>query len=885
MSVRPPAIFAEDPVETPTSLGIRRVELAEDERSLLVTYVPTDALDRRPEIGDARRYAITGGARLHPHVVRVQRNGQSLQLFLDSIGDFSVYTLTLVADGVDPFFASRRFHFRLGCEDPFDCRPQMLGMAGETEAVPIDYLAKDYASFRQALLDFVASRFPQWTERSEADLGIALLELFAATGDGLSYMQDRVANEAFLSTATQRRSVRGHLALLGYDLDEGSAASTWVQFAVSQARLVTAGFKVRTRETTTESAIQFETVEPVVVRPEYNELPLFDWGHPDWCITKDSTSATLRGAFPWLRAGDELLMADDRSGARDVVRLIAPPSPLPRGVPFGGYAGYRGYSTSYGGGPIGFDKDLTVIQWSKQTPLHADYCVGTSVMHGNLVRATHGATTTSREVLPGASDLLASDGAVVVPHSGPLGTTFHIDVFDFQPGESIERVAVKPDGKVESTTTVTAGQDGSYQETYPVGAATANVGLWQVIYSSRHEGGVDERRVARWFVSRQRDMPARSVRPPRLRIALSESPLTFVDRDRIPTARSSTSDFAYERRSAPQLTLTVNDTTWSEVATLLDRSPDDEVYRVETDENGDAELVFGRGGEQDGAAGFGRRPPAGSTVELTYRVGNGAIGNVASDSLVIVEPGQSSWLISVTNPLPASGGRDAESLAHAKRVAPEQARRRLVAVTPADYEVATQDFRDGSGEKVVARANVTFRWTGSWLTASLALDPAGGVPLDQAQAAALRAYLDGRRLAGYELELREANYLPLQLELGICVAAGFAPAEVKRNVELAVGGATRPDGVVGFFHPDHFSFGQPVYLSQLIAAAMGVPGVVSATVERLAPLHDPMPAATTAAVKRTGSLHVAGDQIIQLDADPNHPERGRLGVAIQSART
>src|SRR5205085_4524538 len=99
--------------------------------------------------------------------------------------------------------------------------------------VSIDYLAKDYSSFRQALLDFIPTRLPEWTERSEADIGMMLLELFAATADNLSYMQDRVANEAFLGSATQRRSVAGHLALLGYQMDQGASAHTWLEFAVN----------------------------------------------------------------------------------------------------------------------------------------------------------------------------------------------------------------------------------------------------------------------------------------------------------------------------------------------------------------------------------------------------------------------------------------------------------------------------------------------------------------------------------------------------------------------------------------------------------------------------------------------------------------------------
>ena len=75
----------------------------------------------------------------------------------------------------------------------------------------IDYLARDYDSFRQALVDLIPSKLPEWTDRSEADFGIVLLELVAYMADILSYYQDRLANECFLATAQERRSVIQHL--------------------------------------------------------------------------------------------------------------------------------------------------------------------------------------------------------------------------------------------------------------------------------------------------------------------------------------------------------------------------------------------------------------------------------------------------------------------------------------------------------------------------------------------------------------------------------------------------------------------------------------------------------------------------------------------------
>jgi hypothetical protein len=89
----------------------------------------------------------------------------------------------------------------------------------------IDYLARDYNSFRQALIDLIPAKLPEWTDRSEADFGIVLIELFAYMGDIISYYQDRVANEAFLTTAQERRSVINHLRLIGYEMAPAAPAA------------------------------------------------------------------------------------------------------------------------------------------------------------------------------------------------------------------------------------------------------------------------------------------------------------------------------------------------------------------------------------------------------------------------------------------------------------------------------------------------------------------------------------------------------------------------------------------------------------------------------------------------------------------------------------
>jgi len=98
----------------------------------------------------------------------------------------------------------------------------------------IDYLSKDYASFRRMMLDHLAQRVPTWQEPSEADLGNVLVEILAYAADYLSYYQDAVATEAYLETARLRTSIKRHVRPLDYTLQEGCNARAWVQIQVNQ---------------------------------------------------------------------------------------------------------------------------------------------------------------------------------------------------------------------------------------------------------------------------------------------------------------------------------------------------------------------------------------------------------------------------------------------------------------------------------------------------------------------------------------------------------------------------------------------------------------------------------------------------------------------------
>lgn len=87
-----------------------------------------------------------------------------------------------------------------------------------TDIPTIDYTNKDYDSLRRAMLNLARYRLPEWTDQTASDMGVLMVDLFAYMGDVILYYQDRIANENFLHTAVERRSLMHLLRLIGYEL-------------------------------------------------------------------------------------------------------------------------------------------------------------------------------------------------------------------------------------------------------------------------------------------------------------------------------------------------------------------------------------------------------------------------------------------------------------------------------------------------------------------------------------------------------------------------------------------------------------------------------------------------------------------------------------------
>jgi len=173
-------------------------------------------------------------------------------------GDFSFYTLAINSTALDPFYSRVQFSFKALCPSDLDCEtPPAPCPPPAGNPPPIAYLAKDFLSFRKALSDFSALRYPSWQERSEADFGVMFMEALCSLADDLSYLQDRIAGEAEISTATQRRSIVRLARLVDYEPQPATSSSTLLQLDVSGGP-IPSGLLVRA-PAADGTAVDFET--------------------------------------------------------------------------------------------------------------------------------------------------------------------------------------------------------------------------------------------------------------------------------------------------------------------------------------------------------------------------------------------------------------------------------------------------------------------------------------------------------------------------------------------------------------------------------------------------------------------------------------------------
>lgn len=791
-------------------------------------------------------FAVIGGVR----IVGIRVLGTTpdpadpltLRVFVDQEGDFSFYALHCANPAIDSQRAEARFSFKAGCPSPLDCRVVDDCTRPALPEPELDYLAKDYQSFRRLMLDLIAQRNPGWQERLSADLGVTLVELFAYAGDLLSYAQDAAGTEAFLDTCLHRTSGRRHGRLIDYTMHNGRNAVSAVHFAAvpGTSGVVPAGAKLTTRigtalagaaappgpvlpiiadfdsDSALSTAIVFETASLVQVTDRHNALRIHTWDDTLCCMGAGANEAWLFGidaglAFaPALAVGDYLLLeevlspvtgaAADRNPAhRQVVRLtlaeIAQDDAFTDAVPAGVLT-----PRAAAADPM---LPLLHVQWA--VPLGFPLCLSAqtatgmpigpvALARGNVTLCDHGRTVTRH----------SDRGEIALPSPGtgrwPLPTL------------------ALPDAPL----------------THQAMPATPEFDASGRLLFGRHDLDVSADRVA-----------------PAVVLLLRE-----------PGGA---------------------DEIWSPVPHLLDSLPADQSLVAEIDNAGQAVLRFG-----DDA--YGRRPLGLTGVQARYRVGNGQAGNLGAEALRhVVTPDPADPLDpadpaaplvfaaidAVYQPLAARLGQEPQSVEQVRQWAPEAFRAvQFRAVTEADWAAAALTL------PAVAAAKARLRWTGSWYTVFVALQPVnpgnllrlpgGGVALTPGFAASMLMALTRWKIAGYELAVLAAVYVPLDVEITLCVRAGHSRGDV-------LGAA----GVVlrGFFNPLNFGFGEPVYLSRLYAALATVEGLESANATVFHRYWETQRDELARGVITMGEM-----EIPRLDNDAGLPENGVLRLTAVGGR-
>jgi hypothetical protein len=751
-----------DDVRAAKLFGLDYAEVNDDQRTLYAYF-----LGKAPQKIELANIRIGGGRRIRDvRAVNLKMQRQPdptrddfMEVMVNHPGDFSTYTMSVVKlddhgnptdqpfDGFDPRYFSVEVDFKAGCPSDLDCKlPHVCPSAPRVEP-EINYLAKDYASFRQLILDRIALIMPDWQETHVPDLGIALVELLAYAGDYLSYYQDAVATEAYLGTARQRISVRRHARLMDYQMHEGCNARAWLTIQTdTQETFDRAGIYFITpfsgapgNHVLTESdlvnvpASSYEIFEPlwprgspITIYPAHSEIRFYTWGDCECCLVKGATSATLIDR--WV-AVDEPPPSGDAS--RPVARAAA------------------SESDPETDGPPGTERELKL---KPGNVLIFEEVVGPKTGNHSDADPKH------RQAVR-----LTSVKAAVDPLYHPYGERFGQPVVEIEwaPEDAlsftlcISAPGIPPDCECIENVSVARGNvilvDHGGGTSEPLGAVGTKSVIERcptqcnpgdtAIAPSLFRPVLNERPLtfceplpecgsARALLTQdpRQTLPAMSLSsippapgcpaapdpappceiPPLFEFSDLTDPTSLAKRLKHPTdpasqlvlvqltpstktllaAYDGASPLPAPMRAALIANLTDLLETWLPLRDLLESDAGGRVFVAEMDNDGYSHLRFGDGQ-------LGRMPDAGTAFQAAYRTGNGSAGNVGAETityLVLRNQKLSGAAIKPRNPLPAGGGTDPEPIADVKLFAPYAFRNVLErAIIADDYSTLADD--------------------------------------------------------------------------------------------------------------------------------------------------------------------------------------------------
>jgi hypothetical protein len=747
-----------------------------------------------------------------------------IELEVDEPGGFAFYRLhiedpRIETQGgitrIDPAFNDVRFSFKIGCEDGLDCATIAPACPPEPEVdYPVDYLARDFTSFRNALLDFASQRYPNWSLPLEADVGTMLAEVFAALGDEFSYLQERYAREAFLETANQRRSLRKKARLLDFEIHDGQSPTTLLDVEVSGRGTLVIDYATRFRGFDVDldrapTAADFPA--EIVVPSDDGTTVVFEFGHGlfddrDYVLDQNWNLGSVRPYYyeredpPCLPAGTTSILVEELTNYEVLVDPENPRYVLLQTQPLHGERTRVHFArilritsetdplmqAADGNGPL----RLSRIHFYTDDALPFDLNQETLQMSLNVVFATAGKTKLCRFTTDADSNL-------------ELEPTIH-----------------RESGNRDASLKPLHHQLFGIPETDQLGLGFLGSSLrasYPEIRLIHHETG-DEWTYRRTLIGAD-------------------------GQDRI---------------------FTLEDGTYRAIRRFW--TPNGMVVHRDYASARGYSLRFGEG--EFGAEAF-------QTYTLRYRTGPGSKANVPAGSMQLSSAPYAltngATILSVSNPLAVTSGVDPESAPEIKLQVPEAYRAELFfAVKPEDYGAQAEKL------PFVQRAQGAQRYTGSWLTNFVTADPYDSATLTEPETTALESWMDCIRQAGRDVIVKNPKLLPLDLEITLCIEPHAYAADVAAQAYEVLLGPGTGRRIKGFFHPDHFTFGTPLYRSALEAALQRIPGVksVRGMVVRERGRREYRPFSELL-------LEPAMDQVLRLDNDPNRPENGTLRIMTE----
>ena len=699
-----------------------------------------------------------------------------LELTVDRPGGFEPYELALthVPSGsnpvqLDPFLSSIVFDFKQACETGFDCREEQDCDHPEPVDFPVDYLARDFESFRRALLDFTAQRYPEWREPIEADLATMLMEVMAALGDDFAWQQDRHDAEARFGSASQRASLWHHASLADYRPDCGAAAGGPVRLTARIGGTVAANTTFWA-SSESRAPVPFTLDAAVWVHPSWNRLPFHNAEGETTCIARGVTELLFVAPTP---------VSGDIDKANRVAFLT-------------------------GRQALILSDPADAAEGRKAWPVTI---TGVEQMTDPLILTSGSPTLVLR---------LSWDASEAVPFDLPVdGLALALNVGVVTAGEKVTEYA-------------RAGDDGDLLTAF---AGKPPEVLWRLKQLPRlieREGPVQldsgvRSRIQRIGLAASETEALRFPGPngpDPVAVSLLAAPASFS----MPLPIAQADFMALFSVAAPidyvpdlldvdgdQLAFSLEPGTWRTVRTYQRMGGDFGFRDYAANAGWTVKFAFGD---------FGIGPADGSLLKIEYHTDPGLAGNIASFALGLTAPAGPPQPVSVTNvlsaatnPIAFSNARLEEDARSVRRNAPQAWRQDLHrAVRPEDY-AAIAERRDW-----IQRAYSVTQWTGSWSSDFVSVDPLRSIAINPSQSDEFARLIDCIRLVTRDARITAPDYIDVDLDIAICVASGFDTSAVLKAVRRAL---VPP----GFFAPDNFTFGQALYRSALEAAVQDVPGV------------------------------------------------------------